>query len=800
MKRILFIPIIFFVLQSFSQVVTPIYGDSVKLKQNGNRPTELIIENSTKSIDGFLKNVSNGRTKFVPAVDSVYVDGSLLKLRRGGSWISIPFLQADSVNGFAVRSVSDLRATDYFAIAARKKSSNDKIKVTTLGVNSVGDGGGGDWYYDLASTETDNTGTVVKPTSVSGAGRWKRTLTNRTINAKWFGIKANGYEDNRARLINALSAASKMSNEFDNTYNYGTLYIPADSGYYYISDSINLPGNVHIVGDYGHYPTYGTRILSATNKPGFIARNNSPGLGAGPTGVRAWRMDNIMISKDNTYGDTTSTAGLWTNIRCELNNVAVFYFGGNGIEINTQYGGNTNSSIINDCQVVGNKKNGIFFRGLEASNCYVTNLLAINNGYWGIQDSGFLGNNVYNLHTEQNGVRADITDNSCTYGGKSYYCSRNNVGIEPTVTPGWENYWYQTTGGVYGGAWTALRQFKGAGAFADDGTVHYSTYIGCYTEGDEGPSIMSPGSIMIGGNIGAGVAGGPKNGVHITAVQGYALARGKGIQVTDDPNTQDIARTNIFMDVDNGFTVKIRNNGQVHWDADTLAGTAKIYGNIALNNSAFEFTGTNFNMQKFNWNETGNSPAVPIVSSRLGFRSVSNAERIRMLYADSVAPASVANFHGKGDFVLYNGSDTCIAGYRCTGTDWITIYSGNCGEKIGGSTTFTPTATGVANYASSANLKGFYQQHGNIVSYTISGTVTATAGAAAVLFDLSLPVASDFSNQQDAGGTGSLIYAGSNEIAIVLANTTDNRLAVSTSTIGGTNARNFVITGHYEIK
>lgn len=575
-----------------------------------------------------------------------------------------------SISG-SVDNVSQLRSI--FPI--HTKSANEpSLVINTAGVYSINDGGGGSWIYNENSTKKDNTGTVVKPAGVSGKGAWERVITNRTINAKWFGIKANGYEDNRAKLLAALSAAARMSNELDNTYNYGTLYIPADSGYYYISDSINLPGNIHIIGDYGHYPTYGTRVMFATNKPGFIARFDP----ATYTGVRAWRMDNIMLDKDNPYGDTSTAAGIWTNIRCELNNVAVWYFGGNGIELNTQYGGNCNSSIINDCQVVGNKKNGIFFRGLESSNCYVSNLFAVYNGYWGSQDSGFLGNNFYNLHTEQNGVRWDITDNSCTYAGQNYYCSRNNVGIEPTVTPGWQNYWYPASGGVYGGPWNNTKQFKGGGAFSDDGTVHYSTYVGCYTEGDEGPAILSPGSIVFGGNMGAGFAGGPKSAVHITAAQGYALVKGLGIKVTDDPHNQDAHfRTNVSMDVNDGFTVKIWKNGSVHFDADTITGTMKVYGNEALNNVAMEFTGLNFDMRKFGWNVSGNSPTVAIVPYRLGFRSVSNSERIRMLSADSVAPAEVLNYHGKGDFVLNNGQDTTIIGWKVVGDKWVPIYSAN---------------------------------------------------------------------------------------------------------------------------
>jgi hypothetical protein len=89
MKKVLTILLATLSLHALSQVKTPIYGDSIILKQNGNRPAELIIENSTKGITkGFLQNTINGRTKFVLALDSVYLNDSLLSFRRGADIVS----------------------------------------------------------------------------------------------------------------------------------------------------------------------------------------------------------------------------------------------------------------------------------------------------------------------------------------------------------------------------------------------------------------------------------------------------------------------------------------------------------------------------------------------------------------------------------------------------------------------------------------------------------------------------------------------------------------------------------------
>lgn len=72
------------------QVQTQIVGDSVRLSSN-NGPGELILENSTKNVLGFLYNKGNGRTEFrkgmIKLNDSVYVFGDdTLDLNRLDYW------------------------------------------------------------------------------------------------------------------------------------------------------------------------------------------------------------------------------------------------------------------------------------------------------------------------------------------------------------------------------------------------------------------------------------------------------------------------------------------------------------------------------------------------------------------------------------------------------------------------------------------------------------------------------------------------------------------------------------------
>lgn len=127
-------------------------------------------------------------------------------------------------------------------------------------------------------------------------------------------------------------------------------------------------------------------------------------------------------------------------------------------------------------------------------------------------------------------------------------------------------------------------------------------------------------------------------------------------------------------------------------------------------------------------------------------------------------------------------------------------YISQTDTLISTSDTYTVTVTGGANYASSSAIVGSWTRNGKIVDVTVSGNVTATAGAAAVIFDLSLPIASNLIAQQDLHGNGVASYAGSNETAFVLGNTVNDRATVSTSTIASTNARFFVVTFKYEVK
>lgn len=628
----------------------------------------------------------------------------------------------DSANSITIQTIADLRANSYYQASTRKKSPNDRLFVTVAGYYAINDGGGGQFYWDEFSTEADNGGTIIKPTAISGAGRWKRVF-GREVSVLWFGAKAdNGATDNLPKFTAALAATHIVRYDtvnYSNVQEMGRLYIPGNNGYYYFSDSLLITGNVEIVGDFGIYPYYPSRLMFATNKTGirFIHRPTNE------RGSSSWASVRNLEIKSETYATDTTKDGIRSNTRVTLDNLSVQYFGGNCISINTRDSGNANNSTLTNIHTRNAGLNGIFLIGQESNNCVITSPDVQNSARCGIDDESFLGNNYFGIHAAYNGIRPNSPLNTaCIVGGEKYLAMANNINIQPTVTPGWENYWAGPIGGFleYGLPWDSTKGYLITSAFKSNNTVQKTAVFGSYTEAGQGPVILGQGSFWIGGDNASGVA---SAGMAYIDVNQYDwLFKGNSVRLDSlDQSSANVNNTYVSLDRVHGLKW-----GRLGEDLSAKAfkgeELVKFYSGGQANLSGFQITLPQFDVSKLGW-PSQVAYALPIVSPRLGFRMLDVPAKIRTLMMADGTPLD--DFGGAGDIVLNAGPDSTIWGWK--------KHSNNVGYMaitVGGS-----GGTGTIN-SGSANRLAIYAAGGT----TLSNLAAITANRALMSDANGLPV------------------------------------------------------------
>lgn len=228
-----------------------------------------------------------------------------------------------------------INAITFDNIAQLKLNSNIG-RVDVLGYYIKGDGGGGQFYWDSASTETDNGGTIIQATGIT-TGRWKRVLTD-TISAKEFGIKSNLTDDDTISLqsfFTFLSTGKYKGTAIGNCLISQPIIF---NGGFESSCDFNLKLTTNVLLDYA-FKFYNHRGINFNGEieaysSSFVYANRKLIDGIIVEDCRGSHFDKLTVNGALREGVTFSGTG--NNIVCSVN------------EIRTHYCG---SSITNDYKV-----------------------------------------------------------------------------------------------------------------------------------------------------------------------------------------------------------------------------------------------------------------------------------------------------------------------------------------------------------------------------------------------------------------------------------------------------------------
>ena len=186
-----------------------------------------------------------------------------------------------------ITSLGSTQVQSFNNIAALRLKTGTSIAnaAKTLGYYAAGDGGGNSFYWDSTSTATDNSATIIKPTSVSGAGRWLAVNPNN-INVMQFGAKTDG-TDTTTHFQAAINFAASNG-----------LVVNVPKGDYAIFTTVTLKEGVSLIGERtnpynaaAYYPSTIFHLPTSANTNVFELETPATGF----TYVHCGAVENLFI-------------------------------------------------------------------------------------------------------------------------------------------------------------------------------------------------------------------------------------------------------------------------------------------------------------------------------------------------------------------------------------------------------------------------------------------------------------------------------------------------------------------------
>ncbi len=376
--------------------------------------------------------------------------------------------------------------------------------VMLAGYWANGDGGGGLFIWDPASTLADDGGTVIQPALATGAGRWLRLVANSTYNVKWFGAPGSGgvavgaspsgaaADDAGVQLaltairqITYADAALKGSNNADGA----TLYFP--HGMYRLTQTILLDRCIALKGDYQSGWASSAYLQWAPSTPA------AHGIVVQGTGtLTPNRGDCSVIEGLWIIGGSASPSKIWTAEQLDdaITSPGSSMFGNqpacgvcifaNGVRVKDCYFANWDGDAIHVEGVTSDK---------NANDWHVQNVEITNCGRHGVFSAGNNSSGGLGEHILGTGSLGGYTVYDRSFLGNTYLACHSE---------GATHSYYSQEG------------------------VANCTFIGCYQEASDGPALLGSNTVVIGGVWGNGILGTP---VLIASVPGSGTGVLRGV-------------------------------------------------------------------------------------------------------------------------------------------------------------------------------------------------------------------------------------------------------------------------------
>ena len=176
------------------------------------------------------------------------------------------------------------------ALRALPPPSLDGDELFIGGYYARGDGGGGTFYWDSASTDADDAGITILPTGHTGAGRWKRSYSG-AVNVKWFGATGDGVTDDTTAFTSAISAGSDV-------------FVPDVSVRYRVTNTLT--------------PTGGQSIIGARSKPELKLDSASVALLFNLDSVDRATITNLTLDGNKTTTPTDEFISMDSSTYCAI--------------------------------------------------------------------------------------------------------------------------------------------------------------------------------------------------------------------------------------------------------------------------------------------------------------------------------------------------------------------------------------------------------------------------------------------------------------------------------------------------